>query len=408
MIERTQLGLDRSLDTHIKQVGYEFSESVKVTLDFNEFGLRQPLKQKLLSYGSIPLAIQQCAILPMIKGRNVLALAPRNKGKTTSLVVSILQIIDTSHSLIQALVIVPTQQEATHVQQVFKNFGTDPYLYNPLKLVGGGSVDTLSQNSRYQIAVGTSDCLLGLIKRNILKTRNLKVLALDDLDKIAEAGADRNMFEVYQHVPPFTQIIASSTSSNSFVTDTVTKMLRLVKPIRIAVTYDEKVSIRASHYFIKVPAGQKSIVLQALFQSLSVRGLFIMSTNNHEIKEITWSSTFYYLEKSADGVEHGNAIWSFGQIYNNYSASALVIIDAALPIAGTVNFDMHLVNYDVPTNVQDYVKRLSEWIKLNPNQYYTIITFITPDTHEMQVLDDFQRYYGVQIGELVWDGNRVH
>ncbi|CUA67160.1 ATP-dependent RNA helicase FAL1 [Ustilago maydis 521] [Rhizoctonia solani] len=391
-----------------KLLSYEFSDPVKVVLDFNELGLRSELKGKLRAYPA-PSTIQQCGIIPIIRGRNVFIQAPRGNGKTTALVVSILQNINISLPLVQAVVVVPTEDAALEVQTVINNFGEDwgahSYTYNPSKLVGHAGLDALSRRNYYQIVVGTSECLLGLIHRNILKTHNIKVLALDDIDKIVKAGSEEQMFNVYQHVPPLAQIVASSISLSSCVTDTVAKLIGLVDPVRITVHHDEQMPTRASHYYLKVAADDKPTVLRALFGSLSVKKVSVLCRDTDQIKSINWNSEFYYLEQSMSMGSRESMMGEFEQSYRNLST--LIITDATLPMGRVLNTDTHLINYDVPNNFRDYAKRLIEWKNANRNQSKIIITFVTPDTHDMQILQEFERYYGVQIGELLWDGARI-
>ncbi|CAE6392381.1 unnamed protein product, partial [Rhizoctonia solani] len=273
------------------------------------------------------------------------------------------------------------------------------YTYNPSKLAGHAGLDALSRRNYHQIVVGTSECLLRLIRRNIMKTHNIKVLALDDIDKIVKAGSEEQMFNVYQHVPPLAQIVASSISLSSCVTDTVAKLIGLVDPVRITVHHDEQMPTRASHYYLKVAADAKSTVLYALFRSFSVSKISVLCRDTDQIKPISWNSEFYYVEQSTTMGDRENIMLGFEQSYRNFST--LIITDATLPMGRVLNTDTHLINYDVPNNFRDYAKRLIEWKNANRNQSKIIITFVTPDTHDIQVLQEFERYYGVQIHYLI-------
>lgn len=65
-----------------------------------------------------PSAIQQRAILPIIRGRDVIAQAQSGTGKTATFSISVLQKIDVQLRETQALVLSPTRELAVQIQKV--------------------------------------------------------------------------------------------------------------------------------------------------------------------------------------------------------------------------------------------------------------------------------------------------
>ncbi|CAE6493610.1 unnamed protein product, partial [Rhizoctonia solani] len=61
------------------------------------------------------------------------------------------------------------------------------------------------------------------------------------------------------------------------------------------------------------------------------------------------------------------------------------------------SIEVPLINYDVPSNVQDYVKRLDYWRFADPGRKQMVITFVTADTDEINIIQDLEKYYGVNI-----------
>ncbi|CAE7185502.1 unnamed protein product [Rhizoctonia solani] len=366
---------DGPVAVNMKRLSYEFSEPVKVALNFDEIGLRHEMKDKLRRYCPMPSAIQQCAILPIINGRNAFIQAPHNNGKTTALVISVLHMIKTSVPLIQALVFTPTEQAATSVHQIFQKLkwdsGPNCFLYNPSKAVGEADLGTLIEGSHYQIAIGTPAHLLGLVLRNILKTHHLKIFALDDLDKLIEAGSDKQILEVYQHTPPLAQTIASCTVSTLPMSAAVKKLL--LDPIRISVNRDEGILMRAPHFFVKVPEDQKPVVLQASFASLSVEKVFILCHDTEKIAGNNWSGGFYYMKESMEAYKCEQVLRQFKEHYRN--RTALATTNGILSKAGLLNYNIPLINYDVPKRVTilSYLTRSIEevslaMLKITPNE----------------------------------------
>ena len=68
----------------------------EVTENFDDMNLREELLRGVYAYGfEKPSAIQQRAIVPCVKGHDVIAQAQSGTGKTATFSISILQQIDT-------------------------------------------------------------------------------------------------------------------------------------------------------------------------------------------------------------------------------------------------------------------------------------------------------------------------
>lgn len=87
--------------------------------NFDDMNLKEELLRGIYGYGfERPSAIQQRAILPCVRGRDVIAQAQSGTGKTATFSIAILQQIDTSILDCQALILAPTRELATQIQKV--------------------------------------------------------------------------------------------------------------------------------------------------------------------------------------------------------------------------------------------------------------------------------------------------
>ncbi len=103
----------------LSNVEFETSEDVDVTPKFDQMGLSENLLRGIYGYGFVkPSAIQQRAIKPIVKGRDVIAQAQSGTGKTATFSISILQRLDLSERETQALVLSPTRELAVQIQKV--------------------------------------------------------------------------------------------------------------------------------------------------------------------------------------------------------------------------------------------------------------------------------------------------
>ncbi|TRY95770.1 hypothetical protein DNTS_015772 [Danionella cerebrum] len=88
----------------------------EITDNFDDMNLKETLLRGIYAYGfEKPSAIQQRAIIPCIKGYDVIAQAQSGTGKTATFAISILQQLDIEQKETQALVLAPTRELAQQV-----------------------------------------------------------------------------------------------------------------------------------------------------------------------------------------------------------------------------------------------------------------------------------------------------
>merc|ERR1712124_70039 len=97
----------------------EGGDDYKPIDSFDDLDLHERLLRGIYSYGfEKPSAIQQRAIVPVARGRDVIGQAQSGTGKTATFVVGALQRIDCNKRKCQALVLAPTRELAQQIQQV--------------------------------------------------------------------------------------------------------------------------------------------------------------------------------------------------------------------------------------------------------------------------------------------------
>ncbi|CAE6438945.1 unnamed protein product [Rhizoctonia solani] len=384
---------------HNKRLSYEFSEPIKVVLEFDDLGLRTQLRQRLSNYYSKPSTVQQCAILPITHGRNVHIQAPQGNGKTTALAISVLQSANPSLPHIQALILASSATGADNFKQILSNLGhgLGVNCSHPNQI----SFQAFAEINNQHIILGTPENLLGLICRDILDTRKLKMMVLDDVDSISDAGLEDKILEIYRHVPSLTQIIVSSTTLPTSNIKAVPKLL--ANPLCVIVGRDEGVCKSAPHFFVKVSMEMKRSLVRAASSAVSPAKTVVLCHSDTQISNLP-----YHIYDMTQRTCSNS--WERTSMVRNFRASpscVLLTTETLLPITELVNHKVHLINYDIPSNTEDYVKLISAWRRANPGQPTMIITFVTAETNEISVIEGFKRYYGAEIAELAWDGKNL-
>ena len=94
-----------------------------MSLSFQELGLSESRIQQLDKLGfSQPTNIQAQAIPHLLSGRDVVGQSQTGTGKTAAFSLPILDQIDTSQKVVQALVLAPTRELAIQVHSAVSEF----------------------------------------------------------------------------------------------------------------------------------------------------------------------------------------------------------------------------------------------------------------------------------------------
>jgi ATP-dependent RNA helicase DDX6/DHH1 len=148
---------------------------------------RRPLVHRPLTHTSLPSLLLPSR--PPLPGRNVLARAKNGTGKTAAFCIPILQALDISKKVIQAVVFVPTRELALQTASVLKSLGKH---INPevVSITGGNAVRDdilrLSQPEGVHILVGTPGRIRDLAGKNVARLGQCRIVVLDEADKLLE------------------------------------------------------------------------------------------------------------------------------------------------------------------------------------------------------------------------------
>ncbi|RXG53055.1 Eukaryotic initiation factor 4A-III [Armadillidium vulgare] len=181
-----------------------------------------------------PSAIQQRAIKPIIKGRDVIAQAQSGTGKTATFAISILQTLDFNVRETQVLTLSPTRELAVQIQKVILALG-DYMNVQCHACIGGTNLGEDIRRLDYgqHVVSGTPGRVFDMIRRRTLRTRSIKMLVLDEADEMLNKGFKEQIYDVYRYLPPATQVVLISATLPHEILEMTSKFM--TDPIRILV-----------------------------------------------------------------------------------------------------------------------------------------------------------------------------
>lgn len=365
---------------------------------FDAMNLKPDLLKGIYAYGfEKPSAIQQRAIRPIIRGRDVIAQSQSGTGKTAVFSIAALQMLDEQSRETQVVILSPTRELAEQHQRVLQSLGD--FLNAKIHAcIGGKSLGLdLKQLERggAQIISGTPGRVYDLIRRNALNTSHLKALILDEADEMLRCGFKEQIYDIYRYLPPSTQVVLVSATLPSTVLEMTTKFMN--DPVKILVKRDELTLEGIKQFFIAVEKEEwKFDTLCDLYDTLTITQAVIFCNTKQKVDWLAEKMKEAHFTVSS---MHGDMDQQTrDQVMEEFrSGSSRVLIATDLWGRGIDVQQVSLVIcYDLPTNRELYIHRIGRSGRFGRKG--VAINFVKED--EMRTLKDMEQFYSTQIDEM--------
>ena len=408
---------------------FETSEDVEIVPSFDSMGLKDELLRGIFAYGfEKPSAIQQRAVMPILKGRDTIAQAQSGTGKTTIFSIGILQCIDTSQRETQALVLSPTRELAEQTQKVMLALG-DYMSVQCHACIGGKSIgeDIRRLDAGVHAVSGTPGRVFDMIQRRNLRTRSIKMLVIDEADEMLSRGFKEQIYDIYRYLPPATQVVLISATLPHEILEMTRKFM--TDPVRILVKRDELTLEGIKQFFVAVEREEwKFDTLCDLYDTLTITQAVIFCNTK---KKVDWLTNKMRQANFTVSAMHGDMpqkerdaimaefrsgdsrvliatdIWGRGidvqqvrpslRLRSAPPASAAALHPPCLSPAPAPLPQVSLViNYDLPNNRELYIHRIGRSGRFGRKG--VAINFVKSD--DIRILRDIEQYYSTQIDEM--------
>ncbi|KAI8972925.1 ATP-dependent RNA helicase eIF4A [Pilobolus umbonatus] len=366
--------------------------------NFDNMGLNNELLRGVYAYGfERPSAIQQRAIMPVIKGHDVIAQAQSGTGKTATFSISILQSIDVSLKQTQALILAPTRELALQIQKVVLALG-DFMGIECHACIGGTNVreDIAKFQEGVHIVVGTPGRVHDMINnRRAFKTDAMKMFVLDEADEMLSRGFKDQIYDVFQLMPESIQVVLLSATMPSEVLEVTKKFMR--DPIRILVKRDELTLEGIKQFYIAVEKEDwKLDTLCDLYETVTITQAVIFCNTR---RKVDWLTEKLHAREFTVSAMHGDMDQSQRDVIMKEfrSGSSRVLITTDLLARGIDVQQVSLViNYDLPSNRENYIHRIGRGGRFGRKG--VAINFVSGD--DVPMMRDIEKFYNTQIDEM--------
>lgn len=329
------------------------------THQFADFKVSNMLHDNIESAGyKSPSAIQDQAIPLALEGKDVIGLANTGTGKTAAFIIPMIERIQYSKATgPTALIITPTRELASQIEDEFRKFSKNMRLYSTV-CVGGMNIGRqISQlKRRPHVVIGTPGRLKDLINQRVLKLSDIEVLVLDEADRMLDMGFINDIKAILREVPEQRQTLCFSATITPGIQDAVISMMK----------NPETVSVRTSETSEHV----EQDIIKANSKEHKIELLSEMLANEEFEKVLVFGETKYGVQRLADTLTknghaseaiHGNKSQPQRQRaldkFKKNDVKVLVATDVAARGLDIPNVS-HVINFDQPNTYDDYVHRI--------------------------------------------------
>ncbi len=362
---------------------------------FASLGLGPELLKTITDLGyEAPTPIQERTIPVLLAGRDVIGQAQTGTGKTAAFALPMLSRIDVNKSETQGLVMAPTRELAMQVAEAIHSYahGLGPLVVLPV--YGGAPIfHQLKRLERgVHIVVGTPGRLIDMLDRKALRLDRLRMVVLDEADEMLKMGFIEDVERILGDAPADRQTALFSATMPDGVLRIARRHLR--NPERIELEHKTSVAATAiAQRFLNINEGQKLEVLTQILELEESEATLIFRRTKNGAAELAEK-----LQGRGFAAEpmHGDMNQSQREsVIRRLRAGQVEVVVATDVAARGLDVEQieHVINYDVPNDVEAYVHRIGRTGRAGRSGVATL--FVTP--RERRMMREIERFTGMAI-----------
>ncbi len=328
---------------------------------FADLGLSEPLLRALHDKGYLrPTPIQEQAIPSVLMGRDVLGCAQTGTGKTAGFTLPLLDILSGSRArarMPRSLILEPTRELALQVAENFVAYGK--YLkFNHALLIGGESMSEQKEvlSKGVDVLIATPGRLIDLFERGGLLLTDVKVLVIDEADRMLDMGFIPDIERIVNMLPRSRQTLFFSATMAPEIRRLADAFLS--NPKEITVSKPASVATTITSGLVLVNEHDKREALRRLIRSEEVQNALIFSNRKRDVDVLLKSLLKHGFSA---GALHGDLAQSvrFATL-EKFKANELRLLVCSDVAARGIDIGglSHVFNFDVPHHAEDYVHRI--------------------------------------------------
>ncbi|MEM9469335.1 MAG: DEAD/DEAH box helicase, partial [Pseudomonadota bacterium] len=330
-------------------------------MKFEELGLSEETLKAIQDMGYENATPIQEKAIPLIQmTRDVVGLAQTGTGKTASFTLPMIDALSGGRAKMRmprSLVLAPTRELAAQVAENFDQYGKYHNLTKVL-LVGGTSMgDQIKLLEKgVDVLIATPGRLLDLFERGSILLNDIKILVIDEADRMLDMGFIPDIERIASLLPPTRQTLLFSATMAPEIKKLTTKFLSNPKEVSVAPPASPAETVE--QFLIHAHPKDKERILIDLLEEEDVENAFIFLNRKRDVDTLGK----YLKNKGFPAAPmHGDMPQAKRtetlEAFKTGAIDILVCSDVAARGIDVKNVS-HVFNFDVPMSADDYVHRI--------------------------------------------------
>mmetsp|Transcript_39533 Transcript_39533/g.71188 ORF Transcript_39533/g.71188 Transcript_39533/m.71188 type:complete len:420 (-) Transcript_39533:89-1348(-) len=369
---------------------------------FKDFLLKDDLLKAVVDCGfEHPSEVQHACIPQAMLGTDILCQAKSGMGKTAVFVLSCIQNLDISESVVKVLVLCHTRELAFQIEHEFKRLGKHVEGLKTGAVFGGRPLETdkelMKPANCPHVVVGTPGRCLQLVRDGSMKLDSLSTFVLDECDRcIDQLDIRRDVQQVFIKTPKKKQVMMFSATLSKDTREICKKFMR--DPHEITVESESKLTLHGLlQYYVKLDEKTKNKKLFDLLDALEFNQvvIFVKSVQRAVALDKLLVECNFPSIAIHSGLNQEDRIARYKQ-FKEFQKRIMVSTDLfgrGIDIE-RVNI---VINYDMPDESDSYLHRVGRAGRFGTKGL--AITFVSTD-EDSEVLKKVQERFEVNIGEM--------
>ena len=390
--DRGGQGVDESYQErkHVEQPAGPAPE-VEIPL-FAALGLEGKLLAGVAAMGySEPTPIQEHAIPRVLAGRDVVGCAQTGTGKTAAFVLPILQnmtepmIVDGKKAHPTALVVTPTRELCGQIEEVGETLAT----YSGRRVVavfGGVPYDPQAKRIRkgVDLLVATPGRLLDMLRQGDVLLDKVDTLVLDEADRMLDMGFWPDVKRIIDAIPARRQNLFFSATMSKTVLNIIADTLH--DPIFIELGGSAMPVENIEQRVLPVNQDQKVDLLVEYFRHHDPERTLVFTRTRRRAERL--SRTLNKAGISCEAIHGDRTQGQRQQALDGFKAGKIAVLVATDVVARGIDVDniSHVINFDIPTNPEDYVHRIGRTARAGASGI-AVSLLTSEDVHDLVAIE---------------------
>ena len=327
---------------------------------FDELGVSESIRKAIEELGFVqPMPVQEEVIPYLIspEGRDVIALAQTGTGKTAAFGIPLLERIDTSPTVTQALVLSPTRELCLQITDDLRDFSKYMDGVHIEAVYGGAAIEQQIRALKkgVQVIVATPGRLVDLMHRGYAHLEQVQTIVLDEADEMLNMGFSESINEVFESLPAEHSTLMFSATMSREVERIAKTYLHDYKEIVVGSRNEGAENV--NHIYYMVNAKDKYLALKRIVDYYPKIFAIIFCRTKIETQEIADKliRDGYNAESLHGDLSQPQRDLTM-QKFRQHLTQLLVATDVA---ARGLDVDdlTHVINFGLPDDIENYTHR---------------------------------------------------